>query len=118
MVGLGTTLSLISKVTGVKNFTYTAKIIPQKIGAFGINARIDGTTNYGYYLDLGGIGTGSWRFYKYGKMMGESPVVELDSGGLQIINWKKINPYGYALRHLTAQLPGIYQRTAKFYKTN
>ena len=36
MVGLGTTLSLISKVTGVKNFTYTAKIIPQKIGAFGV----------------------------------------------------------------------------------
>ena len=52
-------------------------------------------------MDLG-IGTGSWRFYKYGKMMGESPVVELDSGD---INYQlEENQPGMVtpLRHLTS----------------
>ena len=79
---MGATLSLINKVSGVRNFTYTAKIIPQKAGSFGINARTDLDTLYGYYLDFGGIGTGSWRLYKYGKVVNDSPVTELDSGGI------------------------------------
>ena len=111
--GLGTTLSLISKVTGVKNFTYTAKIIPQKIGAFGINARIDGTTNYGYYLDLGGIGTGSWRFYKYGKMMGESPVVELDSGGIANYQLEENQPVWLRLTTSDSTITGYLSTDGK-----
>ncbi|MDO8609830.1 MAG: hypothetical protein Q7R95_04735 [bacterium] len=79
---LGGTLSLINKVSGVKNFTYTAKIIPQKTGTFGINARTDITTTYGYYLSIGGIGTGSWRLNKIGKIVNDSSVTELDSGGI------------------------------------
>ena len=79
---MGSTFSLINKVSGVRNFTYTVKIIPQKAGSFGINARTDLDTLYGYYLDFGGIGTGSWRLYKYGKVVNDSPVTELDSGGI------------------------------------
>lgn len=79
---MSTTLGLINKVSGVKNFTYTAKIIPQKAGSFGINARTDLSTNNGYYLDIGGVGTGSWQLYKYGKVVDVSPVTQLDSGGL------------------------------------
>lgn len=80
--GMGGTLALFNKVTGVRNFTYTAKIIPQKIGSFGINARTDLDTTFGYYLDFGGIGTGSWRLYKVGKVINDSPITELDSGGI------------------------------------
>lgn len=79
---MGSTLALINKITGVRNFTYTAKIVPQKAGSFGINARTDLDTTFGYYLDFGGIGTGSWRLYKYGKVVNDSPVTELDSGGI------------------------------------
>lgn len=79
---MGSTLGLINKVTGVRNFTYTAKVIPQKIGSFGINARTELDTAFGYYLDFGGVGTGSWRLYKMGKMANESPVTDLDSGGI------------------------------------
>ena len=79
---LGGTLSLFNKVTGIKNFTYTAKIIPQKTGVFGINGRTDLSTTYGYYLELGGIGTGSWRLYKVGKVIDTSPIIELDGGSI------------------------------------
>lgn len=79
---LGGTLSLINKVIGVRNFTYTAKVVPQKIGSFGINARTDLDSTYGYYLDFGGIGSGTWRLYKYGKVVNDSPITELDSGGI------------------------------------
>lgn len=80
--GMGSTLSLFNKVTGVRNFTYTAKIIPQKTGVFGINGRTDLSTTYGYYLEIGGIGTGSWRLYKIGKVIDTSPVTELDRGSI------------------------------------
>ncbi len=79
---IGASLSLFNKVTGVKNFTYTAKIIPQKVGTFGINGRTDLSTSYGYFLELGGIGTGSWRLYKIGKVVDVSSVIELDSGSI------------------------------------
>lgn len=79
---MGSSLSLINKITGVRNFTYTAKIIPQKIGSFGINARTDLDTTFGYYLEFGGVGSGSWRLYKYGKVENDSPITELDGGGI------------------------------------
>lgn len=79
---IGASLSIFNKVSGVKNFTYTAKIIPQKVGAFGINGRTDLSTSYGYFLEIGGIGTGSWRLFKTGKIVDVSPVTELDSGSI------------------------------------
>lgn len=79
---LGGNLSLLNKVTGVKDFTFTAKIIPQKTGAFGINGRTDLSSTYGYYLEIGGIGTGSWRLYKVGKIIDTSPTTELDRGSI------------------------------------
>ena len=101
---MGSTLALINRVTGVRNFTYTAKIIPQKIGSFGINARTDLDTTFGYYLDFGGIGTGSWRLYKYGKIVNDSPVSDLDSGGIANFQieanqplWLRITAYGNSI---------------------
>jgi len=79
---IGASLSIFNKVTGVRNFTYTAKIIPQKVGTFGINGRTDLSTSYGYFLEIGGIGTGSWRLFKTGKIVDVSPVTELDSGSI------------------------------------
>lgn len=79
---LGGNLTLIKKVTGVRNFTYTAKIIPQKTGAFGISTRTDINTGYGYYLNLGGIGTGTWQLYKIGKPVNNNALNELDSGSI------------------------------------
>lgn len=74
-------LALLKKITGVKNFTYTVKIIPQQIGSFGINARTDISNTYGYYLDLSGIGSGAWQLYKNGKSVeGVGPVMRLDNG--------------------------------------
>lgn len=64
---IGTNMALIKKVSGVKDFTYTAKIIPQSGGKFGINGRTDIATGYGYYLDLGGIDSSSWTLSKVGK---------------------------------------------------
>ena len=72
-------LALFKKVTGVKNFTYTAKIIPQQIGTFGINARTDISNTYGYYLELSGIGSGAWQLYKNGKPV-EGIGARLDNG--------------------------------------
>lgn len=74
-----TNLALIKKVTGVKNFTYTAKIIPLEIGTFGINARTDISNSYGYYFDLSGIGSGAWQLYKTGKPI-EGVGPRLDNG--------------------------------------
>lgn len=79
-LSLGGNLSLLSEVTSVKNFTYTAKIIPQKSGSFGINGRTDIDTGNGYYLELGGIGNGSWQLYKVGKVTDNSPTTRLDNG--------------------------------------
>ena len=74
-------LALLKKVTGVKNFTYTAKIIPQLVGTFGINARTDISNTYGYYLELSGIGSGAWQLYKIGKPVeGIGSTFRLDNG--------------------------------------
>jgi hypothetical protein len=63
----GGSLSLIKKISSVKDFTYTAKIIPERKGNFGINARSSISTGKGYFLDFTGIGSGMWQLYKVGK---------------------------------------------------
>lgn len=60
-------LSLIKKISSVKDFTYTVKIIPEKKGSFGINARSSISTGKGYFLDFTGVGSGMWQLYKVGK---------------------------------------------------
>lgn len=79
---LGGSSAYINKVAGVKNFTYTAKIIPQKAGAFGISARTDMATGYGYYLEMGGIDAGTWNLHKIGKVVKDSSTTQLDNGEL------------------------------------
>lgn len=67
LLSYGGYLSLIKKISSVKDFTYTAKIIPEKKGTFGINARSSISTGKGYFLDFTGIGSGMWQLYKVGK---------------------------------------------------
>ena len=67
LMSYGGNLSLIKKISSVKDFTYTVKIIPQKIGSFGINAKSSISTGKGYFLDFTGIGSGMWQLYKVGK---------------------------------------------------
>ncbi len=79
---LGGSSAYINKVAGVKNFTYTVKIVPQKAGTFAISARTDMATGYGYYLEMGGIGAGTWHLYKIGRVVKDSSTTELDTGEL------------------------------------
>lgn len=79
---LGGSSAYINKVAGVKNFIYTVKIIPQKAGAFAISARTDMATNYGYYLEMGGIDAGTWNLHKIGKVVKDSSTTQLDNGEL------------------------------------
>lgn len=90
--GIGSNLSLVNKINGVKNFTYTAKIIPQKIGTFGINARTDLATAYGYYLSLDGIGTNTWQFYKIGKTGNTGTITKLDNGSISNFQFEPNQP--------------------------
>lgn len=59
--------AFLKKISSVKNFTYTVKIIPQeKKGTIAIIARTDAATGYGYYLSLKGIDDSGWQLYKIG----------------------------------------------------
>lgn len=80
--GLDGKLSLVEEVAHVSDFVYTAKIIPQKNGAFGINARTDADTGRGYYLEMGGIGLGTWQFYKKGEVVDNNDIAQLGEGVL------------------------------------
>lgn len=110
---IGTTLSLINKISGVKNFTYTAKIIPQKTGTFGINARTDLATTYGYYLDLGGIGTGTWQLYKIGKIEDVGAVTQLDNGSLANFQFEADQPVWLRLKTSGGTITGSLSTDGK-----
>lgn len=110
---IGASLSLFNKITGVKNFTYTAKIIPQKTGTFGINGRTDLSTSYGYYLEIGGIGTGSWRLYKVGKVIDISPIIELDGGSIANFQIEANQPVWLRLRTSGSTITGSLSTDGK-----
>lgn len=82
MWGSEAKLSLVEEVVHVSDFVYTAKIIPQKNGAFGINARTDSDTGNGYYLEMGGIGLGTWQLYKKGRVVDNNDMAQLGEGVL------------------------------------
>ncbi|OGK18251.1 hypothetical protein A3G67_03060 [Candidatus Roizmanbacteria bacterium RIFCSPLOWO2_12_FULL_40_12] len=89
---IGGKSSLFSEITSAKDFIYTAKIIPQKPGAFGISGRADLDTNFGYYLEVGGIGLSSWQLYKIGKTVDNSAITQLDNGLLSNLRVKTNEP--------------------------
>ena len=63
---IGSSNALIKKITSVKNFSYTAKLVPEKRGEFGINFRYNSANGFGYFFTMDGVDTGTWRLYKYG----------------------------------------------------
>ena len=81
---LGSNMALLKKISSVKNFKYTAKIIPQKKGSFGINSRTNISNSFGYYFEIGGIDLSTWKLYKVGKRSAigndSSPITILDMG--------------------------------------
>lgn len=110
---IGATLSIINKISGVKNFTYTAKIIPQKTGTFGINARTDLSNSYGYFLEIGGIGTGTWQLYKIGKVVDVGAVTQLDNGSLANFQFEADQPVWLRLRTSGGTITGSISTDGK-----
>jgi hypothetical protein len=69
-----------------KNYTFQAKFMPLRSGNFGFFLRGDYKSGYGYYLMMDGVGSGSWRIYKYGFFEEKTQVIELAKG--EISNFK------------------------------
>jgi len=85
--------AIIKKVTGVSDFNYIVKIIPEKSGSFGISARTDLQTGYGYFFELGGIGLKTWELYKVGEPNdSNNPVTSLANGTLDGTDIEKNQP--------------------------
>lgn len=74
------TTAYIKEITSAKDFAYTAKIVPQQKGSFGIITRTDQSNAFGYYLVLNGIDSNGWRLYKQGKLNADNSMTEMDSG--------------------------------------
>jgi len=87
--GLNGSNSQIKKIASATNFTHTAKIIPQKEGAFGLSAHLDLAAGSGYFFELGGVGLSGWELYKLGLSRKNNDPVELKSGEF---------PNGYRIR--------------------
>jgi hypothetical protein len=90
--GVGGGYSNIKKITSVRNFSYTAKIYPNKKGSFGISGRQDSATNFGYYLVFDGIDTNSWRLFKIGKIGTKTATTVLDQGSINNFTIEREKP--------------------------
>lgn len=59
--------ALLKKLSGVSNYTFIVKMIPQKMNArSGLFIRADYKTGYGYYMFIDGIGGNRWQILKTG----------------------------------------------------
>ena len=65
MQNIGRSIGTLKKVSSVKDFTYSAKIMSIKQGPIGLFFRGDYKTGHGYYLAVGGLGTNDWSISKY-----------------------------------------------------
>ncbi len=101
-------VALLKKVTSVKDFSYTAKLIPQKKGALGITARTDMATNYGYFLTFGGIDLGTWTLYKIGKPVNKATSIILDQGQINNFIIEKDKPLWLRIETKGAKISGYF----------
>jgi hypothetical protein len=62
---MGKGIATLKKVGGTKDFSYSSKITSLKRGNIGLFFRGDYKTGYGYYLVVGGEGTGDWSLLKF-----------------------------------------------------
>jgi hypothetical protein len=104
---LGTTYGLIGEITSVTDFTYTAKIIPQKPGSFGIVGRIHFDNGHGYFLDLAGIDMNAWQLYKVGKETEGYSTIQLANGTLDNFKVKANEPIWLRLSVVGNRITGF-----------
>lgn len=104
---MGTTSTLIKRVTAVKNFTYTVKFFPQKSGVFGISARVNNEDGSGYYLEVNGIDTNAWQLTKTGVPVNGNPVVKLDDGAISNFVIEKDKPLWLRLKLDGSKITGL-----------
>ncbi len=79
-VGAGT--ALVKKLSGLSNFTYKAKVMPQTINArSGLFIRGDYKTNFGYYFMIDGLNGSRWQILKYG-LVDEKPTQTVLKNGI------------------------------------
>jgi hypothetical protein len=110
---MGSVNALIKKITSVKDFTYTAKLIPQVKGLFGIGARVDISTNYGYYLIFNGVDTGTWMLEKIGKIVNKSSVTVLDQGEVNNFAVEKDKPIWLRIKTKGNSISGYFSTDGK-----
>lgn len=64
---IGASTALIKKLSGLSDFTFKAKVMPQTINArSGLFVRGDYKTNFGYYFLIDGLNGSRWQILKYG----------------------------------------------------
>lgn len=110
---MGSSNAVIKKITSVKDFTYTAKLIPQVKGLFGIGARVDLSNNYGYYLIFTGIDSGSWKLQKNGKVVNKSSVTILDQGEINNFVVEKDKPIWLRITTKGNSISGYFSTDGK-----
>jgi len=88
VVHLAASTASIKRISSAKDYTVQAKFTPLKTGGFGFFLRNDFTTNYGYYLMMGGVGTNTWSIYKVGFFKDKSQAQNLALAEGSIANFK------------------------------
>lgn len=78
----GGTTALLKKISGVSDFTFKAKIQPERPGArSGLFVRGDFKTGYGYYFLIDGVGGNRWQIMKISNASGK-PVTSVIKNGV------------------------------------
>jgi hypothetical protein len=108
-------LVTIKKVTSVQDFSYFAKLIPQKRSPFGIVGRVDSETRYGYYLSLDGINTGTWKLYRYDKPVDKTSWVVLTQGSINNFVIEKDKPVWLKMEFKGAKIIGYISMDGRNY---
>ena len=88
VINLAGSTASMKRISSAKDYTVQAKFTPLKTGGFGFFLRNDFTTNYGYYLMMGGVGTNTWSIFKYGVFKDKPQVQNLVLAEGSITNFK------------------------------
>lgn len=78
----GGSVALVKKISGVSDFTFKAKVQPERSGArSGLFVRGDYKTGYGYYFLIDGVDGNRWQIQKTGAVSGK-PLTEIVKNGI------------------------------------
>jgi hypothetical protein len=103
---VGSSTALIKKLSGLQDFTFKAKVLPQRINTrSGLFIRGDYKTNYGYYFLVDGLNGNRWQIMKSALIDEKTQTIILKNG---IINnfmvennkplWLKVEARGSNLK--------------------